>query len=351
MLNSKILSIACITPPYHASVDNMTEYAQTWVAEQDPDFQAKVNKIFRKAAVESRYTVVPLSQIFSPMTLDAKNAIYRDTIVDLAQTALAQALEKAQLSPTDIDCLITTSCTGHMSPSLDAFLVNRLHMKSSIQRLPVMEMGCIGGVVGLIYAENYLRAYPGRYVALICAELTSITFQRDDFSWANIVSAAIFGDGIACAILGPSVELRPQMMGSRLYHFPDTTDLLGFNLSSTGFQMVLDERLPEQIRQHFSAFTQPLLEEFNLTLQDIQYCMAHPGGKKILQNLELILRRFGINLDDSREILRQYGNVSSATVLFILERFLNKPIVTDEKALILGFGPGLTAGTILLEWK
>ena len=347
----QILSVSTVTPPYLCPLADMLTQSSVWVASQDITFQAKVENIFRKADVKQRYTVLPLAEIFKPMTLDEKNGIYRETLIGFAESALRQALEKARLNPTDIDCLITISCTGHMSPSLDAFLVNRLNMKPTIQRMPITEMGCIGGAVALIYAENYLKAYPDRYVAVLAAELTSITFQREDFSWANIVSTAIFGDGIACAILGASRETRPAIVSSCMHHFPETTDLLGFNLGSTGFHMVLHEHLPGYISQHFHTFMDPILNEAGWTLSDIDHFVVHPGGKKILHNIELILKRHGKHLTDSRAVLRDYGNMSSATVLFILQRFLEKEIQPGEKGLILGFGPGLTASVMLLEWS
>jgi alkylresorcinol/alkylpyrone synthase len=351
----KILSIATLIPPYSASQEQMIKQALEWVGDFDRAFQSKVERIFRQSDVDQRYTVLPLHEIFKPMSLEEKNDIYRAHIVDYAAQVLQQALANANLQVSEVDCLITTSCTGHMSPSLDAFLINRLGMRADVQRLPVMEMGCIGAAVGLIYAENYLRAYPGRKVALISAELTSITFQREDFSWANIVSTAIFGDGIACAILGDSIENRPGIVCSRMHHFPETTNLLGFNLCNTGFKMVLDPQLPTVIRTHFHTFMEPLLVEAGWEIGEIEHYIVHPGGKKILHNLDILLRKTALTdkktyLEDSRTVLREMGNMSSATLLFILKRFLDKPIPAGEKALLLGFGPGLTASSLLLEW-
>ncbi len=347
----KIISIASVLPAYRYHLDEVLSYAQLWVSEQAPQFKAKVKRIFTQAKVDYRHTVIPLEQIFAPMTLDEKNRIYQSQIIDLSEKALIEALRRANLNASDIDCLITTSCTGHMSPSLEAHLINRLNMKPIVQRLPVMEMGCIGGIAGLIYAENYLRAYPEKYVALISAELSSVTFQRDDFSWANIISAAIFGDGAACAILGPTTQLRPCLKGSLMYHFPETIDLLGFNLSSTGFRMVLDPDLPDHIQSHFEDFTDPLLSQFGITLDDIHHFIVHPGGIKILQNIAKQLPDSNNALHASTETFRELGNLSSATVLFILERILKKPIEPQSLGLMMGFGPGLTAGSILLEWQ
>ncbi len=350
MLSPTILAIATVTPPHRHDTDAIITVAEAWLNAKDETFRIKALKIFRQAEVDQRYTILPLADIFRPMSLDEKNAIYREMIVNYAETALRDALTEASLAATDIDCLITTSCTGLMTPSLDAFLVNRLAMKSSVQRLPVTEMGCIGGAVGLMYAENYCRAYPDRYVALICAELTSITFQRDDFSWANVVSTAIFGDGIACAILGPKRENLPRLVRSRMHHFPDTTHLLGFDLSSTGLRMVLDERLPAHLKGRFQEFTKPVLTDAGWLLGDIDSFLVHPGGKKILHDMDMLLKPLGKTTAESRDILKHYGNMSSATLLFILKNKMQQHPEKGTRAMVLGFGPGLTAATLLLEW-
>lgn len=360
MPDPQILSIATMIPEHEVLLEEVVQQAQLWVAEQKTEFQTKVSRIFKRAGVLKRYTTLPLRQLFQPMTLAEKNDIYRAHIVDYAEKALTEALNKLNLKPSDLDCLIVTSCTGHMSPSLETFLINRLDLKPSIQRLPVMEMGCLGGVAGLIYAENYCRAYPGKYAAIIAAELTSITFQREDFSWANIVSTAIFGDGIACAIMGnlPSSSL-PRLRFSNMHHFPHTTHLLGYNLGNNGFQMVLDPELPLVIRTQFLAIISSALQAINWQLEDLDEFLIHPGGLKILSeiesligplyrhnNLEQIEQKFQLGL--SRQILETHGNMSSATVLFLLKQWLEAENF-PEKALIAAFGPGLTAGLLLLE--
>ena len=350
MATSKILALSTVLPPHTAPLADVLPYSARWVQHQDEAFQQKTEKIFKNAQVDCRHSVVSLEHVFSRMTLDEKNALYQTHAVDLSETLLRQALDDAKLNPTDIDCLIVTSCTGHMSPSIDAVLVNRLGMKPSVQRLPVMEMGCMGGAAGLIYAENYLRAYPNHTVALITVELPTITFQHDDYSWANVVSTALFGDGAACAILGPSNTLGPAIVRSAMYHFPDTTHLLGYNLTSTGFSMVLDEALPETIRQHFDQMIAELLDPEGLTLKDIDHFIIHPGGKKILHNIGLVLAAHGKSVDTSKSVLRDCGNLSSATVLFILKRFMDQPVKAGDRGLLLGIGPGLTACSVLLEW-
>lgn len=352
----KVLAIQTSELPHTITLEAAVQQSREWTAHLGVVIQDKVERIFRKSGVEQRSTAIALAQIFQPMTLEERNALYRETIVTAAEEALRKALAALSCTPDAIDCLIVTSCTGHMSPSLDAVLINRLKLRPDVQRLPVMEMGCIGGVVGFIYAENYLRAYPGRKVAVIAAELTSVTFQQDDYSWANIVSAAIFGDGVACAILGDSEQVRPCLIASRMHHFANTTDLLGFDLCNTGFRMVLSPELPNVIRAHFHEFLEPLLSSTaGWQLADLRHFLVHPGGKKILHNLELQLRQEGFEtdyrLEESRQVLQTMGNMSSATILFILKRLLDKNIPSGEKGILLGFGPGLTAGALLLEWR
>ena len=357
MSDPQILSVATVVPGYEHSLQDVVEQAQVWVSHQEKPFRTKVERIFRRAGVNKRYTILPLDALFSPMTLAEKNDRYCTYIVDYAETALRDALAQAGLQPADLDCLIITSCTGHMSPSPDAFLINRLNLKPTIQRMPIMEMGCIGGVVGLMYAENYCRAYPGRYAAVIAAEFTSLTFQREDFTWANIVSTAIFGDGVACAILSSQgASTAPRIRASGMHHFPDTTSLLGFNLGNTGFSMILGADLPYVIREHFITIVAPLLASINWTWDSLEEVLIHPGGLKILNELESLLVVQGTSLTKteifqfaiSREILRDYGNMSSATVLFLLQKMRSQS-PANRRVLLAGFGPGLTAGTLLIE--
>ncbi|WP_373533042.1 type III polyketide synthase [Vampirovibrio sp.] len=357
MSDPGILSVSTVVPENVCLLEEVAFQAQAWVEKQEKGFKAKVDRLFRRAGVNRRYTVLPLKKLFEPMTLTEKNNIYRNHIVDYAETALREALNQAGIEASMLDCLIVTSCTGHMSPSLDAFLVNRLALKPSIQRLPVMEMGCIGGVSALMYAENYCRAYPGSHVAVIAAELTSITFQRDDYSWANIISTAIFGDGIACAILSSCpAEKKAAIRSSGMYHYPNSTHLLGFDLSSTGFTMQLDSNLPTVIGEQFSTVLEKALHPVGWSFDDLHEFMIHPGGLKILKELESLMgpmrnTRFEdppFQLSASRKILQDYGNMSSATVLFLLKQWLDSG-APKKRGLLAAFGPGLTAGTILVE--
>ena len=346
----KILSTAIAHPPHFAELETSLQYASHWVKDQPERMQKKVLRIFKYAQVDRRYSVRTPADMLSNVSFEQRNRIYAEQAIDLGEKALRDALEKAHLLPTDIDYIITTSCTGIMIPSVDAFLINRLGMRQDIVRLPVTEMGCAAGTSALIYAHEFLKAYPEKRVAIVAIEFPSCTFQEHDLSMTNVVSTAIFGDGVACTILGPTIELRPAIRATEMYHFPDAIEMMGYDIRNTGFHMVLDPSVPEKIEQHFEQIIFPFLEKNQVKIEDVKHLIFHPGGKKILQMVERLLGDLGKQIDDSRSVLRQYGNMSSATVLYVLERFLEKKIPEGDIGLMLSFGPGFSAQRILLQW-
>lgn len=258
---------------------------------------------------------------------------------------------KADWTAEDIDFLITVSCTGIMIPSLDAYLINALGLRNDVVRLPVTEMGCAAGVSGIIYAKNFLKANPGKRAAVVAIESPTATFQLDDFSMANIVSAAIFGDGAACVLLSShSDDSGPEIIDEEMYHFYDSEQLMGFRLTNSGLQMVLDIEVPAKIEEHFPAILEPFLEKNHLKIEDIDHLIFHPGGKKIVNLVESLFGKYGKNIHDTKEVLRLFGNMSSATVLYVLERVLEQKPAHGEKGLLLSFGPGFSAQRVLLQW-
>ena len=224
-------------------------------------------------------------------------------------------------------------------------------MKQDIVRLPVTEMGCAAGISGIIYAQNFLKANPGKRAAVLALEAPTATFQLEDFSMANIVSAAIFGDGAACVLMSSNEnDEGVEILGQDMYHFYDATEMMGFKLVDSGLQMVLDKSVPEKIAEHLPEIIHPFLERNGLRISQINHLIFHPGGKKILQTVEDIFGTRGKNIDDTKEVLRLYGNMSSVTVLYVLERFMDKQLPKDEIGLMLSFGPGFSAQQVLLKF-
>jgi len=347
----RITSVAKQLPKYYRETKDIIPFVKLWMQDQDARFQRKVIKLFEGAGVDKRYSIMDPEEVFVATSFEEKNNIYAREVVKLAAQSLKKALNKARLKATDIDYIITVSCTGIMIPSMDAYLINSLQMKQDIVRLPVTEMGCAAGVSGIIYAKNFLKANPNKRAVVIAVEAPTATFQLTDYSMTNIVSAAIFGDGASAVILSSyEDEQGPAIIDEAMYHFYDATKMMGFNLVNTGLQMILDKEVPQKISDHFPAIVHPFLERNNLKIEDIDHLIFHPGGKKIVQTVEDLFGVLGKNIDDTKEVLRLYGNMSSATVLYVLERFMDKDPVKGERGLMLSFGPGFSAQRILLEW-
>ena len=289
-MSVKILSVAKQLPQYTRETKDILPYVKMWMSGQEERFQRKVIKLFEGAGVDRRFSIMDAEEVFLNSSFEEKNDIYVREVTKLAEESLKKSLNKANLKPTDIDYLITVSCTGIMIPSVDAYLINSLKMKQDIVRLPVTEMGCAAGVSGIIYAKNFLKANPNKRAAVIAVESPTATFQLDDFSMVNIVSAAIFGDGAAAVILSSYEEDEgPTIVDEAMYHFYDATHMMGFKLVNTGLQMILDKSVPETISNHFPAIVHPFLERNDLTIEDVDHLIFHPEEKKLYRQWKIYL--------------------------------------------------------------
>jgi predicted naringenin-chalcone synthase len=350
-MSVKIKCVAKQLPKYSRTTQEIIPFLDSWLVGQEDRFIKKVKKIFEGAAVDKRYSIMDPLEVFTNTSFEERNDIYVREIIDLGEKVLDKALKKANWAPQDLDYIITVSCTGIMIPSLDAYLINSLKLRQDIVRLPVTEMGCAAGISGIIYAKNFLQANPGKRAAVIAVESPTATFQLDDFSMANIVSAAIFGDGAACVLLSSCEnETGPEIIAEEMYHFYDNIHMMGFKLTNSGLQMVLDIDVPDTIAFHFPDIIHPFLEKNNLKISAIDHLIFHPGGKKIVQTVEDLFSDLGKNIDDTKEVLRLYGNMSSATVLYVLERFMDNYPEKGSKGLMLSFGPGFSAQRVLLQF-
>ena len=350
-MSVKIKTVAKQLPKYSRSTAEILPFLDAWLIHQEPRFIRKVKKIFEGAMVDKRYSIMDPIEVFTKTSFEERNDIYVREVIDLGEKVLEKALIKAGWKPTDLDYIITVSCTGIMIPSLDAYLINSLKLRQDIVRLPVTEMGCAAGISGIIYAKNFLKANPGKRAAVIAVESPTATFQLDDFSMANIVSAAIFGDGAACVLLSSHDDDEgPEIIAEDMYHFYDNIHMMGFKLTNSGLQMVLDVEVPETIAAHFPAIIHPFLEKNKMRIEDINHLIFHPGGKKIVNTVEDLFSDLGKNINDTKEVLRLYGNMSSATVLYVLERIMDAKPNKGEKGLMLSFGPGFSAQRVLLEF-
>ncbi len=351
MQEVRIITARKALPDFSRTTEEIIPFVNTWLRGENPRYIRKAEKIFLGAGVDRRFGIMDLSEVFTPSGFESKNRRYAQAAKVLGEKALHSALQAAGWEPASLDYIITVSCTGIMIPSLDAYLVNSMGLRQDIIRLPVTEMGCAAGVSGLIYARGFLRSRPGSRAAVISVESPTATFQHADHSMANIISAAIFGDGASCVLLSSepgAVGIR--MIADGMYHFPEATDLMGFDLTDTGLKMVLSPDVPETIGAHFAPMLEPFLTAQGYQLEELRHLVFHPGGRKIIQTVEDMFAGGMANLDKTSNVLREYGNMSSATVLYVLEDFMADRDLNPGLGLMLSFGPGFTAQRILLEF-
>ncbi|MEL6390571.1 MAG: 3-oxoacyl-[acyl-carrier-protein] synthase III C-terminal domain-containing protein [Bacteroidota bacterium] len=350
-MSVRIVACETQTPPHHRSTAEISPYLKMWLHDQEDRYVRKAVKIFEGAGIDTRYSIMSAEEVFQKTSFAEKNQVYAKGAIELGTAVLQKALAKANWKAQDVDYLITVSCTGIMIPSLDAYLINALSMRQDVYRLPVTEMGCVAGVSAIIYAHQFLSAHPGKKAAIVAYESPTSTYQLEDYSMTNIVSAAIFGDGAACTLMSSEPDSQgPKVVGGDMYHFYNATRMMGFDLTDNGLQMVLDQTVPDQISNHFSDIVHPFLEKYNSSIEQVDHLIFHPGGKKIVQTVEQLFGHLGKNINHTKEVLRQYGNMSSATVLYVLAKFLADQPTSGEQGLMLSFGPGFTAQRVLLEW-
>ena len=346
-----VVGVSKELPAHCRTTEDIIPFVNLWLSNQEDRFRRKVIKIFEGAGVDKRYGIMNIDEVFNATSFEAKNAIYVREVKKLGVNCLKKVLKKNNWDPSTLDYIITVSCTGIMIPSLDAYLINELGLKQDVVRLPVTEMGCAAGVSGIIYASQFLKNNPGKRAAVVAVESPTATFQLNDYSMANMVSAAIFGDGAACVLLSSDEKDKgPKILGEEMYHFKNATHMMGFDLTNTGLKMILDPTVPEIIASHFPKIVHPFLETHGSDIEKVNHLIFHPGGRKIVQTVEDLFGKLGKQIDDTREVLRNYGNMSSCTVLYVLEQFLEKDIGKGEQGLILSFGPGFSAQRVLIEW-
>jgi alkylresorcinol/alkylpyrone synthase len=347
---TKVLATSTLSANYvYTAREIIAHMEKHWFSQMPKDMARKAKLIFDGAEIEQRHSVIPLELVTKNLSFEEKNNLYIENMISLGTKVLAKTLDEHNLKASDLDGIISTSCTGFMIPSVDAHIINRLGMKQHIFRLPVTEMGCAGGTSALIYADQFIRANPGKKVAIVSVETPSITMQLNDYSAENLVSAAIFADGASAIILGDDSEIGPRILDSDMYHFPEATHLMGYNLQNSGLKIVLDKEVPKSIEEHFPKILVPFLERNKLKIQDVEHYLFHPGGKKIINMVEKFIRPYGKDISDSMDVLKKHGNMSSSTIIYILDRFMKKNL-NSGKAYMLAFGPGFMAQSLLLDF-
>jgi alkylresorcinol/alkylpyrone synthase len=308
--------------------------------------------IVDNAQVHERNVIFPIDYTVEPRSLQQTNNEYMEHAIKLGREAAEKCLERAGLKADEIDLIITVSCTGFMIPSLDAHLINLMGFRSDVRRMPFTELGCAAGAMALGRAADYLKAKPGGNVLIISVELPSLTFQRKDISQANLISSILFGDGAAAVIVTGKERGGPKILVSETYTFPDSLGAMGFDLRDSGFHILLAKDVPEMIGAKIEGLVDGFLQRQGRKRKDIKGWILHPGGARLLGNVEEALGLCKCDTQPSWDILGNVGNLSSATILFILQEWMEKrPLQTGEYALAAAFGPGFSAEFLLLQWN
>jgi predicted naringenin-chalcone synthase len=344
---TRLLSTATAVPPFQVERDTFKRYAEVLFG----DRARAARQIADHALIETRYISRSHQDFLQPHTVEENARLYDETALALCETVARRALDRAHLDPARVDQIVTTSCTGIMIPSVDAFLVERLRLRRDVQRLPITELGCAGGAAALAQARQHQLAFPGHHSLVIACELPSLTFQPSDRSMTNLVATAIFGDGAAAAVLGPTAQRSsPRFLDSASHLFPASHHLMGFAVKTGGFHIVLDRDVPHYLKGKVRPLVEALLARNGLELRDVRFTALHPGGRKILEDLDADLGIGGLT-EPSWDVLRRYGNLSSATVLFVLDEVMRRtPPPLGAHGLLAAFGPGFSAELSLLRW-
>jgi len=345
-----IAATATALPPHTITRDDVKYYMGRVFDIPERRLEAMMS-IVDNAQVHKRHSIFPIDYTIEPRALSKTNNEYIEHAVKLGREAAEKCLERAGLKPEDIDLIITVSCTGFMIPSLDAHLIHMMGFRPNVRRMPFTELGCAAGAMALGRAADYLKAHPGGNVLIISVELPSLTFQRKDSSQANLISSILFGDGAAAVIVSGKEARGPKILVSETYTFPDSLYAMGFDLRDSGFHILLDKEVPEMIGGKIRGLVEGFLQRNGRKREDIKGWILHPGGARLLANIESELGLCKCDTKLSWDILGNVGNLSSATILFILQEWLEKrPLQDGEYALAAAFGPGFSAEFLLLQW-
>lgn len=347
----RLRSVATAVPDTRIEQSVAAEFARLKFQAQVPDIE-RLLPLFTNAGIDTRHFCVPQEWFFTAHDLAEKSARYVVEATKLSARAAGEALARADLKPTDVDYIIYVNTTGLATPSIDARLINVMGLRHDVRRTPIWGLGCAGGVAGLSHAYHYALAHPAARILVIATELCGLTFLPDDMSKSNLVATALFADGAAAAVVtGEHVAGRGlQMLGTRSRFYPDSLDVMGWTVLQEGLQVVFAQRIPEIVEQTAGEDMSSFLAEHGLKIADVDAFLLHPGGTKVLEAYVTALALQPQQLDLPRGVLRDYGNMSSATVLYVVERHLQQHgFDVGGIGVISALGPGFCSESVLVR--
>jgi alkylresorcinol/alkylpyrone synthase len=351
----RVLSVGRVLPPNYVDQETLTAALRAHWARRH--FNAdRLEELHRAVKVKGRHLALPLPAYVGLDTFKKSNDAWIAAAEEIGAEAIRVALARAGLSPADVDQLVFVTVTGLATPSIDARLVNRLGLRRDVKRVPIFGLGCVAGAAGLARLSDLLRGFPGEVGVLLSVELCSLTLQREDPSVANAVASGIFGDGAAAVVLAggerpSSATPGPRVIATRAAFYRDTEWVMGWDFRDTGFQVVLSADVPRITRENVGRDVDEFLAAQGFRREDVRHWIAHTGGPKVLEAFQAALGLPDGALERSWRSLEEVGNLSSASVLFVLGDLLDAGVARPgDLGLVVAMGPGFCAEMVLLQW-
>jgi alkylresorcinol/alkylpyrone synthase len=340
-----IAAVAVEFPPYQVT---QAEAMSGLTGFGGPEF----DRFGVSAGVEKRRIAMPLADYGTLRDFTEANNTFIEVALDLGERAILSALEAANVEPDEVDVVFSTTVTGLAVPTLEARLASRIGLRPDVKRVPLFGLGCVAGAAGVARMHDYLLAFPDQVAVLLAVELCSLTLQRDDLSVANLVAASLFGDG-AAAVVGKGAARTPagpQVLATRSRMYPDTEDVMGWDIGSNGFKIKLSTEVATVAEKYVGDDVRDFLSDHGLTPDDIATWVCHPGGPKVIEAIENTLDLPVHAMDHTRNSLRENANLSSVSVLDVLSRNLSAPPPPGSYGLMIAMGPAFCSELVLLGW-
>ena len=349
----RVRAVGRALPPHYVDQETLIAALRGYWAQKHFHVE-RLEELHRAVQVSGRHLALPLEEYVGLDSFSRCNDAWIAAAHELGEAATRDGLGRGGLAASDVGHLFFVTVTGIATPSVDARLANRLGFPRTFKRTPIFGLGCVAGAAGLSRAADYLRAFPGEVAVLLSVELCSLTLQREDLSVANIVASGVFGDGAAAVVLtgaGRDGGAGPAVLATRSVFYPDTERVMGWDVVDTGFKVVLSAKVPDVIRAHVGADVDRFLADHGLARGDVRHWVAHTGGPKVLQAFAAALELPDSALERSWRSLREVGNLSSASVLFVLGDLLDSGEARPgDLGVLVAMGPGFCSEMVLLAW-
>ncbi len=341
-----LVSLATSVPPHLFHQDEILKAARGVMADRYSQFETLAS-LFANTGIRHRYGVKPMEWYLERRGWPERTQAFLEGAESLFLDVARKAIASADLAPADIDTVVTVCSTGIATPTLEARVASKLGFRTDISRVPIFGLGCAGGVSGLSIASRLAQARPGTNVLLVALELCTLAVRHDELTKANVVAASLFGDGAAAVVLraGDGGATRIEATGEKLW--PDTLDVMGWSVDPEGFGVIFQRTIPDFVRDNLGPAVAEILARMELSIDDIDRFVCHPGGTKVIVALERALALDQGALDHEREVIADYGNMSAPTVLFVLERLRAHGL--PKRSLLTSLGPGFTASCVALR--